>query len=212
MAYGPQKQILDASEAQGRNSNAIMAGWVDRGPWQYWDTLTGNPGVILASQYTMFSVPQNAQNPLPPGGTKSKLLTNMTAPSQFPPPRCLLLMALCFYFSSRMFKDDIDAVLDGCWIEFVIDEKKFHEGQIWLFPAGAGLAGVSTQTGESVYTNGLPAPFYSRRYDDWSKYIAPLQQFTLNIFFPGTPPTMDEEGPGLYMPVYGDGLTDRSVQ
>ena len=175
MAYGPSKQILDAGEAQGRNSNAIMAGWIDRGPWQYWDTLTGNPGVALAPQYTMFSVPQNAQNPLPPGGTKSKLLTNMTAPSQFPPPRCLLLMAIGFYLSSRMFKGDIDLVLDNCWIEFVIDEKKFHEGQIWTFPAGAGLAGVSTQTGESVYTNGLPSPFYMRRYDDWSRSVHPVR-------------------------------------
>ena len=33
-AYGPQGQIMSASQAQGRNTNAIMAGWVDRGPWQ----------------------------------------------------------------------------------------------------------------------------------------------------------------------------------
>jgi hypothetical protein len=47
---------------------------------------------------------------------------------------------------------------------------------------------------------------------DWSKYIAPLQLFSLVINFPGTPPTMDANGPGLYMPVVMDGLTDRSVQ
>ena len=77
---------------------------------------------------------------------------------------------------------------------------------------GAGLAGVSTQTGESVYTLGLPSPRFTRRYDSWSKYIAPLQQFSMIIQFSGTPPTMSATGVGLYLPVYLDGLTDRSVQ
>ena len=212
MAYGPQGQILGAGEAQGKDTNSIMSGWVDRGPWQYWDTLTGNANTAVQSQYSMFQVPQQAQNPLPPGGTKSKLYTNMTQAGSFAPPRCLLLFSIGFYFSSRMVKPDIDAILDGCWVEFIIDEKKFHEGQMWQFPGGAGLAGVSTQTGESAYTNGLASPFFTRRYDEWSKYIAPLQQFALNIFFPGTPPTMSANGVGMYIPITLDGLTDRSVQ
>jgi len=113
-----------------------------------------------------------------------------------------------------MFKTDIDNFIDGCWMEFRIDDKIFHEGQPWQFPGGAGLAGVSTQTGESVYTLGLPAPVYTRRYDAWSKYIAPLQQFSMNITFPTTFTISGTEGedPGLYLVVFLDGLTDRSVQ
>ena len=211
-AYGPQGQIMNASQAQGRNTNAIMAGWVDRGPWQYWDTVTGNAATPLLTQYGVFSVPINGQNPLPPGGVKTKLLTNLQLGGQFPPPKCLLLMQLGFYFSSRMVKADTDLVLDNCWMEFRIDDKIFHEGQLWEFPPGAGLTGVSQQTGVGVFTNGMPAPCYGRRYMDWSKYIAPLQLFSLVINFPGTPPTMDANGIGLYMPVVMDGLTDRSVQ
>jgi hypothetical protein len=220
-AYGPQGQIMSASQAQGRNTNAIMAGWVDRGPWQYWDTVTATsaatattafPALPLLTQYGVFSAPINAQNPLFPGGVKTKLLTNMQQAGTFPPPKCLLLMQLGFYFSSRMLKVDIDAVLDNCYMEFRIDDKIFHEGQLWEFPPGVGLSGVTTQTGVGVFTNGLPAPCYGRRYMDWSKYIAPLQLFSLVINFPGTPPTMDPNGPGLYMPVIMDGLTDRSVQ
>lgn len=209
--YGPNGQIMSAQEAQGKNTNSIMAGWVDRGPWQYWDTITGAAGVALANSYSPFSVQIGAQNPLT-GATKTKLETNMVRGNQFPPPRCLLLIQIGFYFSSRMLKPDIDKVLDNCWMEFRIDDKIFHEGQLWQFPGGAGLMGVSTQTGESVYTLGIPSPCYTRRYDAWSKYIAPLQQFSMLIQFQGTPPTMSSVGPGLYLPVYLDGLTDRSVQ
>ncbi len=209
-AYGPNGQIMSASEAQGKNTNSIMAGWVDRGPWQYWDTVTGATNTALASSYSPFSVPIGAQNPLN-NTTKNKLQTNMVRGNQFPPPRCLLLVQIGFYFSSQMIKSDIDLVLDNCYMEFRIDDKIFHEGQLWQFPGGAGLTGVTTQNGESVYTLGLPSPVYTRRYDAWSKYIAPIQQFSMLIQFQGTPPTMT--GPdGLYMVVYLDGLTDRSVQ
>jgi hypothetical protein len=209
--YGPNGQIMSAQEASGKNTNSIMAGWVDRGPWQYWDTVTGAPGAALASSYSPFSVAIGQQNPLT-GTTKTKLQTNMVRGNQFPPPRCLLLIQIGFYFSSQMLKVDIDAVLDNCWMEFRIDDKIFHEGQLWQFPGGAGLTGVTTQGGESVYTLGLPSPVYTRRYDAWSKYIAPLQQFSMLITFQGTPPTMNADGPGLYMVTYLDGLTDRSVQ
>lgn len=210
--YGPQGQIMSAQEAQGKNTNSIMQGWVDRGPWQYWDTVTGLAGAALATTYSPFSVQIGQQNPLVAGATKNKLNTNMVRGNQFPPPRCLLLIAIGFYFSSQMLKSDIDLVLDNCWVEFRIDDKIFHEGQLWQFPAGAGLAGVSTQTAQSVYTNGLPAPCFTRRYDAWSKYIAPLQQFSMLITFQGTPPTMSALGAGLYLVPFLDGLTDRSVQ
>ncbi len=100
--YGPQSQIMSAQEAQGKNTNSIMSGWVDRGPWQYWDTITGNAGAVLASTYSPFSVPIGQQNPLPGPATKTKLQTNMVRGNQFPPPRCLLLIQIGFYFSSTM--------------------------------------------------------------------------------------------------------------
>lgn len=202
-------RILDAGEAAGRNTNAIMQNWIDRGPWFYYDTaVTASPGAQLAQNYNMFSVPIGSQDPLT-NATKTKLATNMTRQNQFPPPRCLVLMQVGFYFSSTMIKSDIDLVLDGCYMEFRIDDKVFHEGQLFMYPSGAGLNGTSTQNGESAWTNGLPAPQYTRRFQDWSKYIAPLQQFSLNIIFPGTPPTLTGS---LRLVAILDGLTDRSVQ
>lgn len=229
MAYGTwgsQQQIMSAQQAQGRNTNSIMAGWIDRGPWQYWDTPQGAAGTALLTSYNVFSVPIGQQNPWASNVQKTKLQTNMQQSGQFPPPRCLLLIQIGFFFGAQsvtggsqngvtwtnMFLDDINAVLNASYMEFRIDDKIFHEGQLWQFPPGVGLAGTTSQSGQQVFSNGLVAPCYSRRYGDWSKYIAPLQLFSMTIYFPGTPPTMDSNGPGFYMPTFLDGLTDRSVQ
>ncbi len=212
-SFGPKGQIMNAQEAQGKNTNSIMAGWIDRGPWQYWDTITEPAASVLAQTYSPFSVPIGAQNPLT-GTTKTKLETNMVRGNQFPPPRCLLLISIGFYFASDVPKVDIDAILKSCYMQFNIDDKIFHEGLLQFFPPGMGLTGVTTGTGESVYTNGLVAPCYTRRYDAWAKYIAPLQQFSMEIIFQ-TPPTLSgtvDVDPGLNMLIVLDGLTDRSVQ
>jgi len=221
-AYGPNGQIMSAQEAQsvGRNTNAVMAGWVDRGPWQFWDTVIAAAGTQLLSSYAPFSIPIGQSSPQLGGAIKTKLYTNLVTPNSFAPPKCLLLMQLGFLFGAQpilgtwtpMFLDDIAAVLNSSYMEFKIDDKIFHEGQLWQFPPGVGLAGASAQTGQQVWTNGYPAPGYARRYKDWAKYIAPLQQFSCTIYFPETPPTLDANGCGLYMPVFMDGLTDRSVQ
>lgn len=221
MAYGG---VPTAGEAAGRNTNSIVQGMVDRGPFPYWDTLQVTAGSQLAANYSMFQVPIGAQNPLVANTTKTKLQTNMTKSGEFPPPRCLLLEAIGFIFGAQpitsggvttwtpMFLDDISALSYSSYFEFRIDDKVFHEGPVYLHPGGAGLTGVATQSGQQSYVNGVPAPGYMRRYGNWSKYIAPLQQFRMDIIIPGTPPTLDANGPGLYVPIILDGISDRSVQ
>jgi hypothetical protein len=219
MGYGLNgTQILDAFEAQqaiakSKDTNSVMNGWVDRGPWFYYDTLTAAAGATLQNSYQLFSVQVGGQNPLT-SATKTIIETNMVRGNQFPPPRCLLLQCVGFYFSSTMRKADIDAVLDGGLLRLTIDEKVFHEGPLVYYPSGAGLAGTTTRTGESVYTLGIPSPMSTRRYGAWSKYIAPLQQFNVSVLFPATPTllTTDAGGAGLRMQCTLDGLTDRSVQ
>lgn len=205
-----------------RDINSIMAGWVDRGPWQYYDTIRSGSSAAVQAQYQAFAVPIGGGDPYYGNVPKTKVITNMVRGNQFPPPRCLVIMQVGFYFSSQMVKSDIDLILDNAYIEVKIDEKIYMEGQIWQFPAGVGLAGVSTQTGLAVFTNGLPTLNSTRRYGEYSKYIAPQQQFSMTINFPGTPPTLSANvvnggGSGgtngaLYLVPFFDGLTDRSVQ
>jgi hypothetical protein len=206
-----------------RDINSIMAGWVDRGPWQYYDTIRVAPSTQFAATYSPFSVPIGGGDPLYGNAQKTKLITNMQRGNQFPPPRCLVIMQVGFYFSSQMLKSDIDEILDNCFVEVRIDDKIYMEGQLWQFTAGVGLAGVTAVTGQSVFTNGLPTLEATRRYGEYSKYIAPLQQFSMNINFSGTPPTTSANvipvaggstspANAVYLVPFFDGLTDRSVQ
>jgi hypothetical protein len=215
----------------GRNTNAFVANTVDQEPYLYWDAgcLTAVAGAQLFGTYFAFSIPIGQPNPALPtvGGnnqTQTKLQTNMQTGNQFPPPRCLLLNAICFQYASNMLKADIDAIENGAYFEFKIADKIFYEGYLRDCPAGAGLQGVSTNNGESVYTNGWATPAGRRTFGSWSKYIPPLTRFSLNIIFNGsnnivggnaTPPTMTASGSGgtgMNIRIVLDGITALPVQ
>jgi len=225
--YGQGGYTPNAGEAVGRNTNSIMQGWIDRGPWAYWDTLYFANATAVPSQIFPFSIPIGQPNTLgavggPTNGVqKTKLQTNLIRGSAFgfQPPRCLLLLAIGFQFSSNFLKPDIDAFINACYMEFRIDDKIFHEGWLVDFPCGGGLTGVTQNSGESVYTVGLPAPRFQRRYQDWAKYIAPLQAWTMTLNFGGggvAAPTIGTGSTAINyqgnVRVVLDGLTDRSVQ
>jgi hypothetical protein len=223
---------IPASAAyMGRNTNAFVANTVDQEPYIYWDagSLVAAAGAQLTGAYFPFSIPIGQPNPLLPqvGGNNqnnTKLQTNMQTGNQFPPPRCLLLNAIGFQYASNMLKADIDAIENGAYFEFKIADKIFFEGYLRDCPAGAGLMGVSTNSGESVYTNGWPTPAGRRTFGSWAKYIPPLTRFSLNVVFNGsnnivggnaTPPTMTVAnlgGTGMNIRIVLDGITALPVQ
>jgi hypothetical protein len=223
--------IPSTAAYMGRNTNAFVANTVDQEPYIYWDAgaLIAAAGSQLSGTYFPFSVAIGQPNPLLPavgGNTQNntKLQTNMQTPNQFPPPRCLLLNAICFQYASNMLKADIDAIENGAYFEFRIADKIFFEGYLRDCPAGAGLMGVSTNNGESVYTNGWPTPAGRRTFGSWAKYIPPLTRFSLNVVFNGsnnvvggnaTPPTMTASGSGgtgMNIRIMLDGITALPVQ
>lgn len=186
--------------------NSILAGFVDRGIWYYYDTL-----VVAQAASTGASIPLFT-NPI--SGTKTKLLTNMVLGGQFPPPRCLILDNIGFYFSSTMLKADIDLFLDNAYIEFRIDDKIYFEGHLWRYAAGYGLVGTSTKSNEAAWQVGLPDVGSVLRFGGFAKYIAPQQIFSLNVIFPTaqTMTTTANGGVGARIVACLQGLTDRSVQ
>jgi hypothetical protein len=222
---------MAAAAGQGRNTNAFVANMVDQEPYIYWDagSLTATAGSQLQGIYYAFSIPVGQPNPSLPqvGGNNqlnTKLQTNMQTGNQFPPPRCILLNAIGFQYASNMLKADIDSIENGAYFEFKIADKVFFEGYLRDCPAGAGLMGVSTNSGESVYTNGWPTPAGRRTFGSWSKYIPPLTRFSLNIIFNGsnnivggnaTPPTLAASGSGgtgMNIRIVLDGITALPVQ
>lgn len=201
------------STSAPKDINSVIAGMVDRGAWKYWDTLTTTAGTALMTSYQFYSVPIGMVDPIT-GLQKTKLQTNMQRGNQFPPPRCLVLMRLGFEFKN-MLKADIDAFLANYYYELRIDDKIFFEGLLEYAPPGVGDFGSSTNSGESAWGTGFPAWQCAIPWGEYSKYIAPLQQFSLTLTCPNTPPTLtasDVGGQGLLLVPFMDGLTDRSVQ
>jgi len=193
------------------NINSVVPNIVDRRPWRYWDQIQVPVGTAIPSTLNPFSVPIGQQDPLALI-QKSKVNTNMTRGNQFAPPACLVMRRLQFEFSPRMQLVDILALWDACYIEFKIDQKIFWEGHMGEFPAGYGITGVTTQSGVGLFQSGIPAPQFTMDYGPYAKYIAPNQNFTLQIIFPSTPPTMSATGIGLFVTAFLDGLGDTSVQ
>jgi hypothetical protein len=199
----------------GPNPNAVVGGVVDRRPWRYWDTFTwptASPTVPLPNNIALFTVPMQQIDAYVPTLRKTKLQTNMTKSGEFPSPECLLMQQLSIYLCQDFgnTKVNIDQFFEGCWLEFKINNKIFWEGLPWMFPAGLGYMGTPAvaNTADQNWTNGFPAPQAAWRAGTFSKYIAPLQPFSLNFFFP-TPPTMATP---FKLVVFLDGLADTAVQ
>lgn len=217
-----RSQILNAQQATGLDINSIMAGWVDRGTWIYYDTVTQAKSTAAQASYQLFKVPVG-QNDQITGVQKTKLQTNLENPGQFAPPRCLILNQLGFMFTGpystssanyvQTTLQDMEAFVNSCYFEMKIDSKIFFEGLLHFHPPGYGVYGSSTGNNEEAFGLGFPSPHATYTFGNFAKYIAPLQNFSLNIIFPmNTLPTWSSGGNGINLVVFMKGLTDRSVQ
>lgn len=198
----------------GRDINSILAGFVDRGMWYFYDTIVVAVNTALQRSYDPFSVPIGQGTTAFGTGAKNKMDTNMRRGNQFAPPQCLILDHIGFYFGSEMLKADIDNFLNNFYFEFRIDDKIYFEGHLWYYAAGAGLAGASTKTNEGGWTNGAPEFGAAIHFGEYAKYIAPQQQFSLTLIAPNPPTTTTTAngGQGLRLIPMLCGLTDRAVQ
>ena len=200
------------TQQTGPNPNAVVGGLVDRRPWRYWDTFKwglASPAVALPSSVALFTVPIN-QLDLYTGVRKTKLDTNMNASGMFNAPECLLMQQISIYICGGNTLAAINQFFENCWLEMKINQKIFWEGLPWMFPSGLGYMGqtAAADTAEFI-TNGLPAPQAAWKAGSFSKYIAPLQPFSVTFYFPGTPPTMAS---AFKLVLFLDGLADTAVQ
>jgi hypothetical protein len=224
-SYGGGR-VASAAQAVGLDINSIMAGWVDRGKWIYYDSITQNAGSSALSIYTPFAVGLNGNDQIQTTLIKTKVQTNLPNGGQFNPPRCLILNQLGFYFRGapststaiqlQTILADIEQFCYSAYFEFRIDEKIFFDGLLEFHPSGLGIAGQSSKNAEAAWNLGIASPLAVWEFGNFAKYIAPLQNFSLQIKFPGaTLPvwtTAANGGQGINLCCEMKGLTDRSVQ
>jgi hypothetical protein len=219
----------DARYMTGYDINSILGTFADRGIWPYYDELyvaIANGSGTLANQYTPFAIPLGQIDAVY-GATKTKVQTNMIKGNEFGSTRCLIVEQIGIGFPTSLSKANVDQIVANMYLEFKIAEKIFYEGRAELWPSGTGLMGVTTQQGQETWTLGLPVPAATRRFGrQFSKYIAPLINFSFTIYFPqnlpvltfvGTPPgsLTNPQSAAVCVPwlqVYMDGVGDRAVQ
>lgn len=236
---GNGQPVPGVSQGGAPDINAIVGGMVDRGKWYYYDTLKLAPGATVQNQYSFFASAMGQADPYTTATpVKTKLETNLPTANQFNPPFDMILNNLGFYFLQDGRAYDMEQIFKHAYIEFKIIDKIFFEGHMWRHPPGAGFSGMSTQTAESMWNNGIPDPGACYTFGNWAKYIPPLVRFTLTISFPETfnqmygtsiltaqqtvagqssttLPTLlttAQGGNGIWLVAFMNGLTDRAVQ
>lgn len=203
--------------------NSLIKGMVSRDVWTYYYTLNiptaATAPVAVASNYSLFNAVSGQLDPYNSGVTLSKVQTNMPSQAQqgFSAPRDLVLDSIGFSFSTDTILADQTAFVKNSYFELKILDKIFFEGPITLHPSGTGLMGFSDKQNEGVWQNGFVDVHNRKRFGDFAKYIAPLMQFSLIIYFPTsanqfTPVAGNSGGNGVSLRVDLNGLTDRPVQ
>lgn len=167
--------------------NAVIGQMVDRRKTYYYDTLKFAPGATVVSQpYQMFKNQIGTADQYNGSQTKTEVETNMTSSGMFNPPYDCIVNNLGFKFAEDNLIFDITQIVKLCFFEFKILEKRMWSGHLWRHPPGAGFSGMTTQTSESVWNNGVPNPQAVWLFGDYKKYIPPLVNFSMTINFPET--------------------------
>lgn len=167
--------------------NALVGQIVDRRKYYFYDTLKIAPGATVSTTpYMLFKNPIGSGDPYNGNITKTELDTNMTDSGKFNPPYDLILNNIGFYFLIGNTLYDIAQIINYCWFEFKILEKRMFMGHLWRHPPGAGVTGLSTGTNVFNFNNGTADPRSIYWFGDYKKYIPPLVNFSLTINFPET--------------------------
>ncbi len=201
---------------KGRKGNPIDPNKADILPWYLYDKITVAVATAVGTSQVFFSVPiGGTQNAV----VKTKQQTNMEQVSQLPAPQHFNATALEIFFATNMLKTDIDSVLNNYYLEFWIGQKIYAEGPLFKFPGGAGLAGVSQQSGQQTFSNGVPNPMavvdFRMGENPIGHHILQGQNFTVKILgttFTTVAGDAEPAGTGLNFWCILEGILSRGVQ
>lgn len=183
---GDPKRPVPTTASGALDVNALIANMVDRTPWQWYDTLKIAPGATVVGSYPLFQSQKGQPDQFNGSQIKTFVETNMLTGGMFTAPHDLLLQRIGFEFGPDCRLYDIIQLMKYSYFELNIDEKVFYRGSMSFHPPGSGISGVSTQSTEGTYTNGTPNPYATRSFGNYSRYIPPLMNFGVTIYFPET--------------------------
>lgn len=167
-----------------------------------YDTNTYAAGASVAVNTTFFGSPAG----------KTLAQTNVTEVRKLSAPEAFAVMAIKFRYQEDILLADAIALNGNLALELWIGQKYYNRGPLWYYNAGGGVWGVTTTTGTSAYTNGVPGRNAGHLLEI-NIVIDNQASFYGNM--PGTAVTLTAAasgGTGAVLQMLLDGLHARGVQ
>lgn len=183
---GQPGRTIPTTPSGALDVNSLIQNMVDRTPWGWYDTLKLAPGATVVSSYTLFQQAKGQPDQYNGNQVKTFVETNMLNSGQFSPPYDLLLQRICIGVNVDADLYDVQNIFKNSYVELTIQEKTFFRGGLDWYPSGTGITGVTTATSNSSFSNGTANPYATRTMGNFSRYIAPLMNFGVTIYFPET--------------------------
>ena len=88
---------------------------------------------------------------------KTYAQTNLTQNGKLDAPEAFSVFGVRLGWSEDVLRSDLTTLLNGWAYEFWLGKKDYQRANIRHFSSGWGIAGATTKTSESFYTNGYPS-------------------------------------------------------
>ena len=116
-----------------------------------YDTITYTAGAAINTPNS--SLFTNVES----GSGKTFAQTNMTQNSKLDAPEAFSVFGLRVGWSEDILRSDLTTLLNSWAFEFWLGKKEYQRANLRHFSSGWGIAGTTTRTAESFYTNGWPS-------------------------------------------------------
>lgn len=115
-----------------------------------YDTITYNPAGTINTPNSQFFT--NVES----NSGKTYAQTNMTQNGKLDAPEAFSVFGVRLGWSEDILRSDLQTLLNSWAYEFWLGKKDYQRANIRHFSSGWGIAGYTTNTTESFYTNGSP--------------------------------------------------------
>jgi len=116
-----------------------------------YDTLTYAAGGTIQQSNNQFFA--NVEQ----GSGKTQAQTNMTQNNKLDAPEAIAVFGIRLGWSEDVLRSDIQSFLNSWAYQFSLGKKYYSLANPRHYSSGWGLAGATTRTAESFYTNGFPS-------------------------------------------------------
>ncbi len=142
---------------------------------------------------------------------KTVAQTNMTQNGKLDAPEAFSVFGVRLGWSEDILRSDLTTLLNSWDYEFTLGKKLYQQANIRHFSSGWGIAGYTTRSSESFYTNGLPGR-QSMNILSVKLVIANQMSFNANLNGNNSGQTLSANGTGLTFINELVGLYARGVQ